>query len=55
LCNGGGLGDLVSGVGLDGHAPPVTQDPRADELLRRDPLALLLGMLFDQRMGGRSS
>jgi uncharacterized HhH-GPD family protein len=27
----------------------ITQDPRADELLGRDPLALLLGMLFDQQ------
>ncbi|WP_029430013.1 HhH-GPD-type base excision DNA repair protein [Blastococcus sp. URHD0036] len=31
--------------------PPLTltQDPRADELLSRDPLGLLLGMLFDQQ------
>lgn len=27
----------------------LTQDPRADELLGRDPLALVLGMLFDQQ------
>ncbi|SEO39132.1 HhH-GPD-type base excision DNA repair protein [Trujillonella endophytica] len=27
----------------------LTQAPRADELLGRDPLALLLGMLFDQQ------
>ena len=27
----------------------ITQDPAADELLGRDPLALLLGMLFDQQ------
>ncbi len=27
----------------------LTQDPAADELLGRDPLALLLGMLFDQQ------
>ncbi|MDP5182608.1 hypothetical protein QOZ88_08145 [Blastococcus sp. BMG 814] len=27
----------------------------ADELLSRDPLALLLGMLLDQRMRQRSS
>jgi hypothetical protein len=33
----------------------LTQDPRADELLGRDPLALLLGMLFDQHMRGRST
>jgi hypothetical protein len=30
--------------------PTLTQDAAADELLSRDPLALLLGMLFDQRM-----
>ena len=31
--------------------PPLrlTQDTAADELLGRDPLALLLGMLFDQQ------
>lgn len=28
----------------------LTQDPRADELLSRDPLALLLGMLLDQQI-----
>jgi hypothetical protein len=33
----------------------IAQDDAADELLSRDPLALLLGMLFDQHMGGRSS
>ncbi len=27
----------------------ITQDPAADELLSHDPLALLLGMLFDQQ------
>jgi hypothetical protein len=27
-----------------------TQDDAADELLGRDPLALLLGMLFDQHV-----
>ncbi len=27
----------------------ITQNPRADDLLGRDPLALLLGMLFDQQ------
>jgi uncharacterized HhH-GPD family protein len=27
----------------------LTQDPAADDLLGRDPLALLLGMLFDQQ------
>ncbi|MGK5112650.1 MULTISPECIES: HhH-GPD-type base excision DNA repair protein [unclassified Geodermatophilus] len=27
----------------------ITQDPAADDLLGRDPLALLLGMLFDQQ------
>jgi hypothetical protein len=37
--------------------PPVriTQDDAADELLGRDPLALVLGMLFDQHMRQRSS
>ena len=29
--------------------PRLTQDAAADELLGRDPLALLLGMLFDQQ------
>ena len=33
----------------------LTQDPRADALLGRDPLALLLGMLLDQHMRQRSS
>jgi hypothetical protein len=33
----------------------ITQGPAADELLGRDPLALLLGMLFDQHMRQRSS
>jgi hypothetical protein len=33
----------------------ITQDKAADELLSRDPLALLLGMLLDQHMRRRSS
>ncbi len=33
----------------------ITQDDAADELLGRDPLALLLGMLLDQHMRQRSS
>ena len=33
----------------------ITQDDAADELLSRDPLALLLGMLLDQHMRERSS
>jgi hypothetical protein len=33
----------------------ITQDPAADELLGRDPLALVLGMLFDQHVRERSS
>jgi hypothetical protein len=33
----------------------LTQDPAADDLLGRDPLALLPGMLLDQRMRQRSS
>jgi hypothetical protein len=33
----------------------ITQDDAADELLGRDPLALLLGMLLDQHVSQRSS
>jgi hypothetical protein len=33
----------------------IAQDPAGDELLSRDPLALLIGMLLDQRMRQRSS
>jgi len=33
----------------------IAQDGAADELLSRDPLALLLGMLLDQQMRQRSS
>jgi hypothetical protein len=33
----------------------IAQDTAADELLSRDPLALLLGMLLDQHMRQRSS
>jgi hypothetical protein len=33
----------------------ITQDAAADELLGRDPLALLLGMLFDQHVSRGSS
>ena len=33
----------------------IAQDRAADELLGRDPLALLMGMLLDQRMRQRSS
>jgi len=33
----------------------IAQDPAADELLGRDPLALLIGMLLDQHMRQRSS
>jgi hypothetical protein len=33
----------------------IAQDAAADELLGRDPLALVLGMLFDQQMRQRSS
>jgi hypothetical protein len=28
----------------------IAQDPAADELLGRDPLALLIGMLLDQQV-----
>jgi hypothetical protein len=33
----------------------IALDEAADELLGRDPLALLIGMLLDQRMRRRSS
>jgi hypothetical protein len=33
----------------------LAQDDAADELLGRDPLALVLGMLLDQHMRQRSS
>jgi hypothetical protein len=33
----------------------IAQDDAADELLSRDPLALVLGMLLDQHMRQRSS
>ncbi len=38
-------------IGEDHRVPTVTiaQDPAADELLGRDPLALVLGMLLDQQ------
>jgi hypothetical protein len=32
----------------------IAQDPAADDLLSRDPLALLIGMLLDQHMRRRS-
>jgi hypothetical protein len=33
----------------------IAQDVTADELLSRDPLALLVGMLLDQHLSQRSS
>jgi hypothetical protein len=33
----------------------IAQDDAADEMLGRDPLALVLGMLFDQNVRRRSS
>jgi len=33
----------------------IAQDAAADELLGRDPLALLIGMLLDQHMRQRST
>jgi hypothetical protein len=33
----------------------IAQDDAADELLGRDPLALVMGMLLDQHMRQRSS
>jgi hypothetical protein len=29
----------------------IAQDPAADEMLGRDPLALVVGMLLDQQSG----
>jgi hypothetical protein len=51
---------------VSAHRPPygtiwgvptlrIAQDDAADELLGRDPLALLIGMLLDQHMRRRSS
>ena len=34
----------------DGSAIPITGDPAADRLLEENPLALLIGMLFDQQV-----
>jgi hypothetical protein len=50
-CNSAEQCGTISGV------PNLTiaQDPTADELLGRDPLALLIGMLLDQHMRRRSS
>jgi hypothetical protein len=33
----------------------IAQDPAADELLSRDPLALLPGMMLDQHLRRRGS
>jgi hypothetical protein len=33
----------------------IAQDPAADELLGRDALALLIGMLLDQHFGSGAS
>jgi hypothetical protein len=33
----------------------IAQDDAADELLSRDPLALMIGMLLDQHVRQRSS
>jgi len=43
--------------GTTSGAPTLrtTQDDASDQLLGRDPLALLLGMLFDQHVRRRSS
>jgi hypothetical protein len=40
---------------IDGRKLRIAQDAAADELLGRDPLALLIGMLLDQHMRQRSS
>jgi hypothetical protein len=38
-----------------GRTVSIAQDAAADELLSREPLALVLGMLFDQHMRERST
>jgi hypothetical protein len=40
---------------LDVPTLRIAQDEAVDELLSRDPLALLIGMLLDQHMRRRSS
>jgi len=35
---------------MEGMSLHITDDPAADELLTRDPLALLIGMLLDQQV-----
>jgi hypothetical protein len=42
----GSFHGTISGV----PALRIAQDPAADELLGRDPLALLIGMLLDQHV-----
>lgn len=44
--------DGPEGVPQDVPVPTIriAQDPAADDLLGRDPLALLLGMLLDQHV-----
>jgi hypothetical protein len=48
---------LVARCGTISRVPTlrIAQDPAADELLGRNPLALLLGMLLDQHVRQRSS
>jgi hypothetical protein len=52
-----GIGRAVISLGHTARVPHlrIAQDPAADELLGRDPLALLIGMLLDQHMRQRSS
>src|SRR3954447_13052195 len=51
-----GQGLRTDGAGSRGCRPSAfAQDDDADELLGRDPLALVLGMLLDQHMRQRSS
>jgi hypothetical protein len=52
---GGDCAEIAVGHRLDVPTLTLTQDRRADELLGRDPLALLLGMLFDQHVRQRCS
>jgi hypothetical protein len=53
----GASDSLVARCGRISRVPTlrIAQDPAADELLGRNPLALLLGMLLDQHVRQRSS
>jgi hypothetical protein len=47
--------DRPCGTGFGAATPRIAQDPAADELPGRDPLALLVGMLLEHDVRRRSS